>query len=124
MAGTVQVVIDTNVVVAALRSSAGASFRLIGSLGNGEWENNVSTPLLCEYEEQAMVHGTAMGLSKTDVAVTLDAIARHSNRHNIYYQWPDYAREMDDRLVVDIAMAVRADYIITFNERNFVRARE
>jgi len=47
-----QIIIDTNVLVAALRSKQGASYRLLELLRNGDnrWQINVSTALILEYE--------------------------------------------------------------------------
>jgi predicted nucleic acid-binding protein len=46
-----QVVIDTNVLVAALRSRRGASFRLLDLLGDSRWQANLSVALALEYEQ-------------------------------------------------------------------------
>jgi len=48
-----QVVIDTNVLVAALRSRRGASFRLLDLLGDPRWQANLSVALALEYEQVA-----------------------------------------------------------------------
>ena len=49
----IQVVIDTNVFIAALRSTRGASNQIIFGAAQRKWENNVSTFLILEYEEKA-----------------------------------------------------------------------
>ena len=43
------VVLDTNVIIAALRSRRGASFQVLRRLGKG-WEPLISVPLVLEYE--------------------------------------------------------------------------
>jgi predicted nucleic acid-binding protein len=43
-----QVVIDTNVLVAALRSKLGASFRLLGLLGDNRWRPNITVAMMLE----------------------------------------------------------------------------
>ena len=47
-----QVVIDTNVLVAAARSNLGASFEVVRlfAVGDSRWQWNISTALLLEYE--------------------------------------------------------------------------
>jgi predicted nucleic acid-binding protein len=45
-----QVVIDTNILVAGLRSRRGASFRLLGQIGEHRWRPNLTVALLLEYE--------------------------------------------------------------------------
>ena len=44
------IIIDTNVLVAALRSRNGASFKLLSLIGTGAFETVVSVPLVIEYE--------------------------------------------------------------------------
>ena len=46
-----QVVIDTNVLVAALLSNRGASHRLLRLVGDDRWRMNLSVPLVLEYEQ-------------------------------------------------------------------------
>lgn len=46
-----QIVIDTNVVVAGLRSRNGSAFRLLGLIGSEQFKINLSVPLILEYEE-------------------------------------------------------------------------
>src|SRR2546423_1715197 len=43
-------VVDTNVLVSALRSRRGASFRLISLLGDSQWQPVISVALILEYE--------------------------------------------------------------------------
>ncbi len=46
-----QVVLDTNVLLAGLRSTRGASFKLLSLLESGKFEVHLSVPLVVEYEE-------------------------------------------------------------------------
>ena len=46
-----QLVIDTNVLVAGLRSNRGAAFRLLSVLNDARWQINLSVALVLEYEE-------------------------------------------------------------------------
>jgi predicted nucleic acid-binding protein len=46
-----QLVIDTNILVAGLRSKRGAAFRLLSILNDARWQINLSVALLLEYEE-------------------------------------------------------------------------
>jgi len=45
-----QVVLDTNVLVAALRSKLGASHRLLSRIGSSNWRPNLTVALVLEYE--------------------------------------------------------------------------
>jgi len=48
-----QAVVDTNVVVSALRSKKGASYRLLHLVGDPRWTMHVSVTLLLQYEATA-----------------------------------------------------------------------
>jgi predicted nucleic acid-binding protein len=53
----IKVVIDTNVIIAALRSKNGFSHRLVFSIGlDPRWQCMISGPLLNEYTEQVINH--------------------------------------------------------------------
>lgn len=46
-----EIVLDTNVLVAAWRSKRGASYELIRSIGTADWRLNISVALALEYED-------------------------------------------------------------------------
>jgi hypothetical protein len=59
-----QIVLDTNVLVAALRSKNGASYRLLHSLGDGRWRPNLTVPVVLEYEAVLKRNCREFGLPK------------------------------------------------------------
>src|SRR2546430_16228384 len=62
-----QIVLDTNILVAALRSRRGAAFHLVSLLPAAPFEINLSVPLVFEYEEVLPQHRHVMGLTLTDI---------------------------------------------------------
>ena len=59
-----RIVLDTNVLIAALRSNRGASFKLFSLAGTGKYELTISVPLILEYEDVAkrlFIHGRGVG---------------------------------------------------------------
>ena len=46
-----RVILDTNVILAALRSQAGASHRLLMTIGHPQWQSVVTPALMYEYED-------------------------------------------------------------------------
>jgi predicted nucleic acid-binding protein len=62
-----QVVIDTNVLVAALLSNLGASHRLLRLVGDPRWRVNLSVPLVLEYEQTLKHVCTGRSLSGSDI---------------------------------------------------------
>ena len=49
-----RIVIDTNVMVAGLRSRHGSAFRLLALVGTGRFVIHLSVPLVLEYEEMLL----------------------------------------------------------------------
>lgn len=109
-------VLDTNVLYAGLRSSAGASFRLLGLVGTGRFDTVITVPLLLEYE-QAL--GTVPGLSKPDANAFLDYLCSVSIRQQVYFHWRPTLRDLGDDLVLEAAVAGGCGVIVTFNARDF-----
>ena len=62
-----QIVVDTNVWIAALRSKRGASHTLLSLIDSGKYAANISVPLVLEYEEAPGRSMVAAGLTAQDV---------------------------------------------------------
>ena len=111
----VQIVIDTNVLVAAARSNTGASFELLRlfAAGDARWQWNISTALLLEYEAvlKREQHREGRGLAVIDRF--LDDLAARANRHAIFYLIRPFLTDPDDELIIELALASAADYIVT-----------
>jgi hypothetical protein len=68
----VELILDKNILVAALRSKRGASYRLIRLIAGGRLRVNISVALALEYEEVLKRAGLLPGLTETDVDRFLD----------------------------------------------------
>lgn len=117
----VQVVIDTNVVVAAARSNDGASFELLRlfAAGDARWQWNISTALLLEYEAVLKREQHRQGRSMAVIDKFLDDLAARANRHAIFYLIRPFLTDPDDELILELALASRASYIVTHNRDDF-----
>lgn len=115
-----QIVLDTNVLISAQRSQRGASSRLLSLLGLGYFEIHLSVPLVLEYEDVLMRYHTSLGLTQDDIIDLIDAVCALSIPHKIYYLWRPYLRDPSDEFILDLAVAANCDYIVTFNQRDFV----
>ena len=117
-------VLDTDVLVAAVRSESGASRQILraGLLRGFRWL--VSVPLFIEYEavlsrpEQL----AASGLSAADVKTLLDAVAVVIEPIRLAFLWRPQLRDPNDDMVIEAAVNGRASGIVTFNQRDFVGA--
>ena len=60
-----KIVIDTNVLVAGLRSLRGWSFDLLERIGTGQFQHVITVPLVMEYEDVLNLDGTLMATSNS-----------------------------------------------------------
>jgi predicted nucleic acid-binding protein len=83
----------------------------------------VTVPLLIEYEAvmTRAEHLKASGLSVGDVEALLDAVAAVAEPVRLAYLWRPTLPDVDDDMVLEAAVNGRADGIVTFNLRDFVR---
>jgi predicted nucleic acid-binding protein len=119
-----RVILDTNVIVAALRSQGGASHRLLLTVGRPRWQSVVTPALMFQYEDAARRPGNAPGLSPQDISAILDLIYQRSHRQLVWFSWRPLSTDPGDDLVLEAAVAGGCDFIVSFNERHLRPARE
>jgi putative PIN family toxin of toxin-antitoxin system len=115
-----RIVLDTNVVVAALRSRRGASFRLLELVGTECFDIVVSVPLILEYEDVLKRLDHELGLSIEDIRNVLDYLCQIARRQSIFYLWRPFLPDPKDDMVLEVAVAGEADAIVTFNRKDFI----
>ena len=117
----IQIVVDTNVLVAAARSNTGASFELLRlfAAGDERWQWNISTALLLEYEAVLKREQHRQGRSLPVVDRFLDDLAARANRHAIFRLIRPYLADPDDEFIVELALASASSYIVTHNLGDF-----
>lgn len=119
--------LDTNILVAALWSRSGASYRIIESALGGRLSYAVSVALVLEYE--AVLNRTAMReaswASKEELDVVLDALIGQAQRiMPIRTRLRPTLADPSDDMVLECAVQAGADAIVTMNVRDFAPARE
>jgi putative PIN family toxin of toxin-antitoxin system len=115
----VLVVLDTNVLVAAVRSRRGASFELLSRLGAGEFEIAVSVPLVLEYEDALLRQLDTTALHEADVRDLIDYLCSVAVRQEIFFLWRPRLRDPGDDLVLELAVAASCEAVVTHNIRDF-----
>lgn len=118
------VVLDTNVLIAGLRSPRGASYELLRRLGGAEYGISVSVPLVLEYEAVAKRQARALGLTVADIDAVLDYLCRVASHRRIHYLWRPILKDPMDDMVLELAVEAGADYIVTHNLRDFGPSRQ
>lgn len=116
---TPRIVLDTNVVVAGLRSRLGASNRLLSLVGTGRFEHVISVALLFEYEAALLRPESRIGLPRAAIDDVLDYLCAAGHRQDIYFLWRPTLPDPSDDLVLEVAAHGRCDRIVTFNTRDF-----
>lgn len=115
-----RIVIDTNVIIAALRSNSGASFRLLSLVGTGKFDLTISVPLVMEYEDVAKRLARSFGLLHRDIDDILDFLCQVGEQRQIHFLWRPFLKDPKDDMVLELAVEAGCDYIVTFNGRDFV----
>lgn len=116
-----RLVLDTATMVAAIRSHAGASNRLLIAGLEKRLTLLISTPLLIEYEAVMTRedHLAASGFTTDEVEGILDAVAATAEPVRLAFLWRPAVRDPDDDMVLETAANGRADAIVTYNRRDF-----
>lgn len=112
-----QIVIDTNVFVAALRSQAGASHKLLLLLERGKFEINLSVPLAIEYEAASKrLIGKKEGLRASDIDDILDYVCAVAHRRSVYFLWRPFLSDPKDDMVLELAVSAGCEIIVSYNK--------
>lgn len=116
-----RVVIDTSVVVAALRSRQGAANAVMRLVATRRLVPLATPSLFLEYEdvlyraEQRLAHR----LSATQIDSFLAELAALIQPVDIHFQWRPQLRDPNDEMVLEAAINGRAEAIITHNIDDF-----
>jgi putative PIN family toxin of toxin-antitoxin system len=117
----IEVVLDTNVLVAAFRSSLGASYRLLQTLEKRRWRPVVSPALALEYEA-VLKRGTAeTGLTLQDIDDFIEYLCSRSRLVQIYFRWRPTLPDPSDDRILEVAVRTRSP-VVTFNTKDFAGA--
>lgn len=115
-----RVVFDTNVLVAAVRSQQGASFALINSIPNPNFQICLSIGLYTEWQDVlTRPENLPPGRTSEDTRRFLRYLASQSYLQDIHFLWRPFLTDPDDDLVLELAFAAGCRYIVTHNVKDF-----
>lgn len=119
-----QAVLDTDIVVTALRSATGGSNAVLREVAHGRVIPLVTTAVFLEYEavlkrpEQRLAHG--LGLK--DIDRFLAALASACEAVEVSFQWRPQLTDANDEMVLEAAVNGRAQALVTHNVRDFAKS--
>ena len=119
-----QIVIDTSVFIAALRSRQGAAYKLLTLIDSEKFETNISVPLILEYEDAAKRFVGEIALTARDIDNVLDYLCAVANQRTIFYLWRPFLKDSKDDMVLELAVTSACTYIVTHNQRDFAGAEQ
>jgi len=113
--------LDTDSVVAALRSPTGASAAILRAVRRKRVTLLLSVPLAMEYEAvcRRTEHRLEAGLSFRQVEVFLDAVIAMAEPVRTHFLWRPQLHDPNDEMVLEAAVNGRADALVTFNVRDY-----
>jgi len=117
-------VIDTNVILSALRSNKGASSKLISLMPKNKFTFNISVPLILEYESILTREIKNLKLNLNDVEIFIDYVCKVGKKYRIHYLWKPFLKDPKDDFILELAYTSESNFIVTFNKKDFKGANE
>jgi putative PIN family toxin of toxin-antitoxin system len=114
-----KIVIDTNVLFAALRSRRGASYKLVSLLPSEIFSIAISVPLIIEYEDVLRRGKLPSSITEQDITDFINFFCYIGDQQEIFFLWRPFLPDSSDDLVLEVAVASSCDAIITYNKRHF-----
>jgi len=117
-----RVVLDTSVVVAALRTRLGAANAVLRLVADQRLIALATPPLFLEYEEVLLrpEHRLIHGLTPEEVADFLAEFAALVEPVELHFRWRPQSADPDDEMVLETAVNGQADAIVTYNVKDFM----
>jgi putative PIN family toxin of toxin-antitoxin system len=112
------IVLDTNVIVSAMRSRRGASFAVLRRIFE-VWEPLISVALILEYEAVGMREAERLKIPQSAVESIIRAFCFAGRETDIYFRLRPFLPDPGDEFLLELAVAGRADAIVTHNIRHF-----
>ena len=117
-----RVVLDTNVLVAALRSQTGASHILLSALRARRFIAVISNSVCLEYLDVLSRPGMVPAFAPSDAEAWLEGFLVLCQRYNVSFLFRPTLSDADDERILEAALAGQATHIVTHNGTDFAGA--
>jgi putative PIN family toxin of toxin-antitoxin system len=116
-----KIVLDTSVVVAALRTRLGAGNAVMRLVAQRRLLVLATPPLFLEYEDvlKRPEHQLAHGLAPEAIDKFLAELAALIEPVEVHFQWRPQSRDPNDEMVLEAAINGHADALVTYNVADF-----
>lgn len=116
----IRVVLDTSVLVAAVRSQRGASFALIKAIPAKVFQICLSVALYLEWQA-VLTRDENLPPERTaeEALGFLRYLANQAHLQEIHFSWRPFLTDPADDLLLELAFAANCKYIVTHNLRDF-----
>jgi len=121
-----KIVLDTSVVVAALRTRLGAGNAVLRLVAERRVKLLATPPLFLEYEDvlKRPEHRLAHGLTPLQVDEFLSELAALTEPVEVHFQWRPQTRDPNDEMVLEATINGEADALVSYNVADFAEAAE
>ena len=118
--------LDTSVVVAALRTRLGAGNAVLRLIAQRKVVALATPPLFLEYEDvlKRPEHQLVHRLTPEAVDEFLAELAALIEPVEVHFQWRPQSRDPNDEMVLEAAINGQADAVVTYNLKDFADAAE
>lgn len=115
-----RIVIDTNVLVSAVRSRNGASFKLLSMIPDPRFQPAVSITLYFEYVDVLLrPEHIPPGRTAEKGLSFIRRFLTFCHKHEMRFSWRPLLKDADDDFVLELAIESNSRYIVTFNKADF-----
>ena len=112
-------ILDTNVLVAGLRSACGASYQILQHTRHRKIDVAVSVSLVTEYESVLLRPGIIPNLAPAEIHSFIDGLCQMAYHQKVFYSWRPFLQDPGDDHILELAIAAGAGKVITHNLRDF-----
>jgi len=115
-----KIVLDTSVLVAAMRSRQGASFALVASVPSPLFQLCLSVSVYTEWQAVLTRPEHLPAGANGELALGFTRyLASQAHLQDIHFLWRPFLRDPDDDMVLECAVAAGCPYIVTHNVKDF-----